>query len=90
MKGPRKYYNFRDIVPVQFNITHSLPVKIHVELDTFSWGLVNVHVGEAQRDMTEINLHEMDARERPRECRGQDGINNILNNLSNSDIDIGP
>ena len=59
-------YHFRNHLSVELKVTHTLPVHIHVELDAIGLGLVNVHVGEADRNMSKVDLGETQISKRTR------------------------
>jgi hypothetical protein len=73
IKGGDVYY-FGNVVPVQLDITYALPVQIQIQFDTLSLGLVDIYIGEADRDVSEVELDEAKVAEGAWKSGGENGF----------------
>ena len=85
-----KTYYFRNAFSIELDITHAPPYNVHIELNTFFGCLVDIYIRELDRDVSEVELDETQIGKGTRKCRGEDGFNYVLGDLSASYNDIGP
>lgn len=86
----RVTYYFGNHLTVKLDVTHTLPVQIHVELDTFIRCLVDVYMRKSNGNMAKIELDKTQTSERTRKCGGKDWFYNLLEHFGTSDIDVRP
>lgn len=85
-----QFYQLGDQGPFKINIALSIPNDIHVKLDATILGLVDVHFGDFNGLMAQVDLDETERREGSRKSGGEDGLNYLLDHPAASDVDVGP
>lgn len=83
-------YQLRDYLALQLNVTPSLPYYVHVKLDAAIVDLVDIHLRHSDGNMSKIDLDKPERGQRTRECRCEDGLDDIFHHPAASNVDVGP
>jgi hypothetical protein len=60
-------HDLGDAGSIELDVTDSFPIKIHIKLDTIIWRLVDIDLGEANRNVTKVEFGEMQIGKRTRD-----------------------
>jgi hypothetical protein len=88
--GLKNTYKLRRHGSVQVNMTLAIPVGIQVDLDAIMRSLGDDDIGKHDRRGAEVELGEMQSRQRTWENGLEHRLNNVLDHVATGNIDVGP